>query len=47
MQFFERGERVRKGMNSSSICDKDSKGGEIGQERRESSEGIRGNVEFL
>jgi len=47
VQLIEGGEGVRKGVDSSGIRDEDSKGSEIGQERRQRSEGIRGDVEFL
>ena len=47
VQFIKGGERVREGVNSGGIRNKDSKGSEIGQERRQHSEGIRSDVEFL
>ena len=47
VQLIEGGEGVGKGVDSSGICYKDSKRSEIGQERRQRSEGIRGDIEFL
>ena len=47
VQLFKGGERVWEGMDSGRVCDKDAKGSEVGQERRQSSEGIRGDVKFL
>ena len=47
VQLAKGGERVRKGLDPRGIHNKDSKGSEARQERRQHSKGIRGDVELL